>query len=165
MREVNLLNNGNANLLVPKSEVLSAEATLRSLISLASTFSLIRSSARFRWRIPLVMCGISPEYTHAWLSSSMIVALCDNPTSNLLVIFPEETLFRQGWDILYWRFISLVGGYEQRLKANELSPLLESWTVSRSVKFRRIWLYLAKSASNLLSSSKMESSVLTSQVL
>ena len=27
MREVNLLNNGNANLLVPKSEVLSAEAT------------------------------------------------------------------------------------------------------------------------------------------
>ena len=39
MREVNLLNNGNASLLVPKSEVLSAEATLRSLISLASTFS------------------------------------------------------------------------------------------------------------------------------
>ena len=38
MREVNLLNNGNANLLVPKSEMLSAEATLRSLISLASTF-------------------------------------------------------------------------------------------------------------------------------
>ena len=29
MREVNLLNNGNANLLVPNSEVLSAEATLR----------------------------------------------------------------------------------------------------------------------------------------
>ena len=33
MREVNSLNNGNANLLVPKSEELSAEATLRSLIS------------------------------------------------------------------------------------------------------------------------------------
>ena len=29
MRDVNLLNNGNANLLVPNSEVLSAEATLR----------------------------------------------------------------------------------------------------------------------------------------
>ena len=29
MREINLLNNGNANLLAPKSEVLSAEATLR----------------------------------------------------------------------------------------------------------------------------------------
>ena len=29
MREVNLFNNGNANLLAPKSEVLSAEATLR----------------------------------------------------------------------------------------------------------------------------------------
>ena len=38
MREVNILNNGNTNLLVPKSEVLSAEATFRSLISLASTF-------------------------------------------------------------------------------------------------------------------------------
>ena len=33
IREVNLLNNGNANLLVPKSEVLSAEATLSNLIS------------------------------------------------------------------------------------------------------------------------------------
>ena len=49
MCEVNLLNNGNANLLVPKSEVLSADATLRSLISLASTFSLIRCSARHVW--------------------------------------------------------------------------------------------------------------------
>ena len=38
MREFNLLNNGNANLLVPKSRVLSAEATLRTLISLAATF-------------------------------------------------------------------------------------------------------------------------------
>ena len=28
MREVNLLNNGNASLLVPKSEVLSADATI-----------------------------------------------------------------------------------------------------------------------------------------
>ena len=46
MRQVNLLNNGNANLLVPKSEVLSAEATLMSLITLASTISLRRSSAR-----------------------------------------------------------------------------------------------------------------------
>ena len=48
IREVNLLNNGNANLLVPKSEVLSAEATLRSLISLAFAFSFIRSSAKSR---------------------------------------------------------------------------------------------------------------------
>ena len=38
IREVNLLNNGNADILVPKSEVLSAEVTLRSLISVASTF-------------------------------------------------------------------------------------------------------------------------------
>ena len=30
MREVNLLNNGYANLLVPKSEELSAEASYRS---------------------------------------------------------------------------------------------------------------------------------------
>ena len=29
MREINLLNNSNGNLLSPKSEVLSAEATLR----------------------------------------------------------------------------------------------------------------------------------------
>ena len=33
IREVNLLNNGNANLLVPKSEVLSADATLSNWIS------------------------------------------------------------------------------------------------------------------------------------
>ena len=46
MRDINLLNNGNASLLIPKSEVLSAEATLRSLISLASTFSLISNSAK-----------------------------------------------------------------------------------------------------------------------
>ena len=46
IREVNLLNNGNANLLVPKSEVLSADATLSNLISLASTFSLISNSAK-----------------------------------------------------------------------------------------------------------------------
>ena len=31
MREVNLLNSSNANLFVPKSEVLSAEATLSNL--------------------------------------------------------------------------------------------------------------------------------------
>ena len=65
IREVNLLNNGNANLLVPKSEVLSAEATLSNLISLASTFSSINDSAKSRYRIPLVMCGISEAYTHA----------------------------------------------------------------------------------------------------
>ena len=46
MRDINLFYNGNASLLIPKSEVLSAEATLRSLISLASTFSLISNSAK-----------------------------------------------------------------------------------------------------------------------
>ena len=46
IREVDLLNNGNANLLVPRSEVLSADATLSHLISLASTFSLISNSAK-----------------------------------------------------------------------------------------------------------------------
>ena len=39
MREINLLNRGNANLFVRKSEVLSAEATLSNLISFDSTFS------------------------------------------------------------------------------------------------------------------------------
>ena len=52
MQEVNLLNSGNANLFVPKSEVLSAEATLSNLISLDSTFSLINISARSRCLIP-----------------------------------------------------------------------------------------------------------------
>ena len=65
IRDVNLLNNGNANLLVPKSEVLSADATLSNLISLASTFSLISNSAKSRCCISLVMCGISEAYTHA----------------------------------------------------------------------------------------------------
>ena len=40
IRDVNLLNSGKANRLVPKSEVLSAEATFSSFISLASTFFL-----------------------------------------------------------------------------------------------------------------------------
>ena len=35
IRDVNLLNSGKANRLVPKSEVLSAEATFSSFISLA----------------------------------------------------------------------------------------------------------------------------------
>ena len=46
IREVNLLNKGNANLFVPISDVLSAEATLSNLISLDSTFSFINISAR-----------------------------------------------------------------------------------------------------------------------
>ena len=79
MREVNLLNRGNANLFVPKSEVLSTEATLSNLISLGSTFSLINISARSRCLIPRVRCGISDAYTQAWLSSSMIVASWGNP--------------------------------------------------------------------------------------
>ena len=47
--DVNLLNSGKANRLVPKSEVLSAEATFSSFISLASTFSLISNSAKSRY--------------------------------------------------------------------------------------------------------------------
>ena len=65
IRDVNLLNNGKANRLVPKSEVLSAEATFSSFISLASTFYLISNSAKSRCLIPLVICGISAAYTHA----------------------------------------------------------------------------------------------------
>ena len=60
-------------------DVLSAEATLSNLISLDSTFYLINISARSRRLIPLVRCGISGAYTHAWLSSSMLVASCGNP--------------------------------------------------------------------------------------
>ena len=63
IREVNLLNRGNANLFVPKSEVLSAEATLSNLISFDSTFSLINISARSRCLIPRVRCGMSDAYT------------------------------------------------------------------------------------------------------
>ena len=74
MREVNLLNRGNANLFVPKSKVLSVEATLSNLISLDLTFSLINISARSRCLISRVRCGISDAYTQTWLSSSMIVA-------------------------------------------------------------------------------------------
>ena len=46
IRDVNLLNSGKADRLVPKSEVLSAEATFSSFISLASTFSLVSNSAK-----------------------------------------------------------------------------------------------------------------------
>ena len=75
MREVNLLNRGNANLFVRKSEVLSAEGTLINLVSLDSTFSLINIPARSRCLIPRVRCGISDAYTQAWLSYLMIVDL------------------------------------------------------------------------------------------
>ena len=79
MREVNLLNRGNANLFVRKSEVLSAEGTLINLVSLDSTFSLINIPARSRCLIPRVRCGISDAYTQAWLSYLMIVASWENP--------------------------------------------------------------------------------------
>ena len=65
IRDVNLLSSGKANRLVPKSEVLSAEATFSSFISLASTYSLISNSAKSRCLIPLVICGISDAYAHA----------------------------------------------------------------------------------------------------
>ena len=65
IRDVNLLNSGKANLFVPKSEVLSADATFNNLISFDSTFSLISISAKSRCFIPLVKCGISDAYTHA----------------------------------------------------------------------------------------------------
>ena len=65
IREVNLLNSGRANLFVPKSEVLSADATLNNLISFDSTFSLIRISAQLRCFLSLIKCGISDAYTHA----------------------------------------------------------------------------------------------------
>ena len=52
--DVHLLNSGKANRLVLKSEVLSAEATFSSFISLASTFSLISNSARSKCLILLI---------------------------------------------------------------------------------------------------------------
>ena len=79
MRKVNWLNRGNANLIVPISEVLSAEATISNLISFDSTFSLINILARLRCLIQRVRCGISDAYTQAWLSSSIIVAFWGNP--------------------------------------------------------------------------------------
>ena len=54
MRELYLSNRGNANLFVPKSDVLSAEATLSNLISLDSTFSLISISANYKCLYPHV---------------------------------------------------------------------------------------------------------------
>ena len=65
LREVNLLNSGYANLLVPKSEVLSADATFTNLVLFHSTFSLISISAKSRYFIPLVKCDISEAYTNA----------------------------------------------------------------------------------------------------
>ena len=52
--DVHLLNSGKANRSVLKSEVLSAEATFSSFISLASTFSLISNSARSKCLILLI---------------------------------------------------------------------------------------------------------------
>ena len=64
MREFNLLKRGNINLLVPKSEVWSAEATLSNFNSFDSTISVINISARSRCLIPLVRRDISDTYTH-----------------------------------------------------------------------------------------------------
>ena len=90
MREVNLSKSGNANLFVPKSEVLSAEATL---ISLDSTFSLFNISARSRCLIPRVRCGISGAYTQASLSSSMTVLSWGDPMRfNIPLIARDSSL-------------------------------------------------------------------------
>ena len=45
----------------------------------APPFCIASSPLHLLPRIPLVMCGISEAYTHAWLSSSMIVASWGNP--------------------------------------------------------------------------------------
>ena len=100
MREVNLLSRGNANLFVPKSEVLSAEATLSNLISLDSTFSLINISARSRCLIPRVRCGISDAYTQAWLSSSMIVASWGNPIRFNISLIARASSFKHWFTAL-----------------------------------------------------------------
>ena len=102
MREVNLLNRGNANLFVPKSEVLSAEATLSNLISLDSTFSLINISVRLRCVIPRVKCGISDAYTQAWLSSSMIVASWGNPIRFNMPLIVRASSFKNWFTALIY---------------------------------------------------------------
>ena len=63
IRDANLLNSGKTNRSVPISEILSAEATLRSFISLASTFSLTSSSAKSRCPF-LLSCGKSQMRVH-----------------------------------------------------------------------------------------------------
>ena len=100
MREVNLLNRGTANLFVPKSEVLSAEATLSNLISLDSTFSLINISARSRCLIQCVRYGISDAYTQAWLSSSMIIASWGNPIRFNIPLIARASSFKHWFTAL-----------------------------------------------------------------
>ena len=100
MRELHLLNRGNANLFVPKSEVLSAEATLSNLISFDSTFSLINISARSTCFIPRVRCGISDAYTQAWLSSSMIVASWGNPIMINIPLIARASSFKNWFTAL-----------------------------------------------------------------
>ena len=61
MREVNLLNNGNANLLVPKSEILSAEATLKSFVRQSNieltSYMPEGNSVKTRLRCSLLNCN------------------------------------------------------------------------------------------------------------
>ena len=56
--------------------------------------------------IPLVKCGISDAYTHAWLSSSMIVASFGNPTRINIPLIARASSFKH-WFTAYfckWSF-------------------------------------------------------------
>ena len=77
--DVNLLNGGKANRLVPKFESLSAEVTFSSFISLASTFFLISNFAKFRCLIPLVICllNLDASFLLSYVESQMHIHMLD----------------------------------------------------------------------------------------
>ena len=122
IRDVNLLNNGSANLLVPKSEVLSAEVTLSNLISLASTFSLISNSAKSRCRIPLVMFSTAGSGSRIGVNTSVVLGPWVRLYDDSVVLTVD------GGDVAYDSVVSTVDGGNVGLKAGDSSSLLSVWS-------------------------------------
>ena len=70
--------------LVPISELFSLESTFSIIHVPSATFSLNHSWASSKWRRFLVICLASDAYTHAWLSSWIMVGCWVHPMAFII---------------------------------------------------------------------------------
>ena len=70
--------------LVPISELFSLESTFSIIHVPSATFSLNHSWASSKWRRFLVICLASDAYTHAWLSSWIMVGCWVHPIAFII---------------------------------------------------------------------------------
>ena len=93
--------------LVPKTGVLSADATFYILISSDSTISLISISAKSRCYIPLFKCGISEAHNHAWLPSSLVASYGNPIRINIPLIARASSSGLDQWHTKIWPWVRL----------------------------------------------------------